>query len=215
MAKTDKLHALALEASAIQARFETAARNYIRTARPAVKMTDEVFWALVGRLVGEIAQFQKRHGGDAVKHACDELVRYECFNQVTTFGRPMLDESAEADITSKAWEKMALFARRYGELVAKLHHKLSDLPGLERGDDGFGDLCDSLPLAGAEVIKAIFNGDVANYEQLAAAVSLPGTGLKRPIPFILEGENYVRMMLDEALIFHLPSVARRGQKGGE
>jgi hypothetical protein len=92
-----------------------------------------------------------------------------------------------------AWSQMAQYCISLRELKRALSTKLWDLPGLERGDDGYGDLIDCLPLAGRKVIEGIFEDDIANYKQLAKAVSDHPLGDS----FFLYGEHYIDMGLEE------------------
>jgi len=102
-----------------------------------------------------------------------------------------------------AWELMCRFHNKYEEVKATLSKKMWEMKGLERGDDGYGDLIDSLPLAGRKVVESILNDDIANYKQLEKALN--DDPLKN---FILHGENYIEMKLEEALEKAFLSVVR-------
>lgn len=94
----------------------------------------------------------------------------------------------------EAWQLMARFLKRYEQLKSQLSKKCNDLPGLERGDDGYGDLMDSLPLAGRFVVTGLLEDDIANFKQLEKAIS------DHPLKdFILDGENYITMTLEDKL----------------
>lgn len=105
-----------------------------------------------------------------------------------------------------AWELTVRFLNKYVEIKRTLSKKCHDLRGLERGDDGYGDLMDSLPLAGQEIVDGLMNDDIATYKQLEEAFTLKNDQpLKK---FILHGENYIEMKLEKALQKAYLSVSR-------
>lgn len=79
---------------------------------------------------------------------------------------------------------------------------------LGRSDDGYGDLCDALPLAGKEFIERIVAQDILSDKQLEKGVTevLTGTFF---VGTVLHGENYFSMRLEEGL-FKWTRIAVRG-----
>jgi len=101
------------------------------------------------------------------------------------------------------WESMVRFLARYEQVKCALSKKLNEMPGLDRGDDGYGDLMDSLPLAGKAVFDGLMGDDIANFKQLEKALD------EHPLKdFILNGENYVCMTLGTAIEKAFLSAAR-------
>lgn len=149
-----------------------ATENLMRQAEP---MEDGSFWDL-------LASFAKRvQRDDSVESACHNLMVYEVYQQEDEAG---------------AWERVCSFFKRYCFLVRQLSEKCSDMPGLDRSDDGYGDLVDSLPLAGRKVCKGILEGKIVTYEDLSNAFD---GHTKKFKSFILDGENYIEMSLECAI----------------
>jgi hypothetical protein len=114
-----------------------------------------------------------------------------------------LDDDDQGATMHKCWKASVAFLNGYEKLKSSLSKLLWELPGLDRGEDGFGDLIDSLPLAGRAVLDGLFQEDIANFKQLEKA--LADNPLKE---FIINGENYITMRLTEALEKAFLSVAR-------
>lgn len=166
--------------------YKEAFRAEMRALKP---MTDEDFLATLDVFISCVvdAREHKRDVDNAVDHLRAGLV----------FGLNWGCEAPDcfADCSQPVrWELFARFVNRYEMLKNTLSKKLCELPGLERGDDGYGDFIDSLPLAGRAVQDGIFQDDIANYKQLEKA--LEDNPLK---DFILHGENYIEMALERAL----------------
>jgi rubrerythrin len=110
------------------------------------------------------------------------------------------------------------FAKTYENISARLYKPLFET--VERGDDGYGDLLDSLPLAGRAFHEKAATGYFGNEEALAEGVreglreavteSLRcswskteptdeqiAERLERAVSHIVNGENYNRMALSE------------------
>jgi hypothetical protein len=115
----------------------------------------------------------------------------------------MDDEQDKGKLMLACWEQSVRFRNHYEQLTGKLSKMLWEMPGLERGDDGYGDLIDSLPLAGRAVLDGLFREEIVSFKQLEKA--LADNPLK---DFILNGENYIQMKLTEALEQAYLSVAR-------
>lgn len=164
---------LAKEKTAADRAFGKAFRAHLRTFEP---LEISRFWEVVDQLQLHIGR-RLSYGG--VKDGAHNLICQEVY---------------QATDEMSAWGDMARFLARYEDIKTRLSIKMDRLPGLDRGDDGFGDLIDSLPLAGPEVFIAIMADDVANGKQLDKAV------IAHPLAkFILEGENYICMTFEKAL----------------
>jgi rubrerythrin len=104
---------------------------------------------------------------------------------------------------SRGEQKAALymrFAKTYELKASKLYKPLFEVVE-GRGDDGYGDLLDNLPLIGREVYEKALDGYYGNESALRDAVleSFKGTvkEAERLISYIFNGENYNQMSLNE------------------
>lgn len=184
----EDMRKLGVEYLCLVDKYETTVRNYIRAFYPLD--SEDEFWALLEKLRGTLQQRKLKDS----EHGCNEFVRSLCFDKTHAWPAcaNMNDkELAEAEIQS--WTTAARFLASYNRLVARLSKRLDQMPGLERGDDGFGDLCDSMPLAGREVADGILKEDIETYKQLEAAI--PEEWRK----FALFGENYIATYIMQAL----------------
>ena len=183
MTTTTEMRELGAAYAKINDTYHRKMLGYLGSFAPMEDM--DLFWKMVEMLQKCIRQAWQ---GDT-KRACDEFVRAACFNNYPREGT--YDHVA---VALQNWETVASFLARYEILKNRLYKVLFDFKGMDRyGDDGFGDLRDAMPLAGRKVVDAIFNGDVANYKQLEAAI--PEDWKK----FCLHGENYIHMHIEEAL----------------
>lgn len=105
----------------------------------------------------------------------------------------------------EALAKAVHFAVSYRRYCTALSNACNDVvEGWGRGDDSFGDLMDSLPLAGREVFERLRNGDffdededgddVVNLEELETAVRV---AVPKIVERILHGENYWATTLED------------------
>lgn len=149
-------------------------------------MTTEEFWQVIPSLAKRVLSDRD------IEPA---MHNFMCNNVYQSYGdcaEPFEDLSSPV-----AWELAVRFLNKYEEVKSTLHKKCYDLRGLERGDDGYGDLMDSLPLAGKDIVDGLMNDDIATYKQLQEAFTLKNDQpLKK---FILNGENYICMKLEEKL----------------
>lgn len=136
------------------------------------------------------------------------------------------DEVMRAAITGENGLDFAVFPgflAGYTKMKSAIYKGLDGIEDLGRGDDGFGDLCDSIPLAGVGVIRLCAkkghfksNEDMEDavraecVKYVTAWVKIPwrehgGENLSMNVEkiaakwakFILEGENYNRMKLED------------------
>lgn len=179
-----ELLTLASDFGKLKNTFETAVRRHVDDVAP---LADDQFWPLMEELRTMIGV-----PGTKADAVISEFVRAKLFSG-----------PRNGDMCA-TWDMLAAFASAYRKLSNRLGKACFEWPGMGRGDDAYGDLMDSLPLAGPQVIADIFAGNVATGLQLESR--LEGHLLER---FILCGENYINMSLVDALIDKLPSVARR------
>ena len=195
----DDLKSLGLSHLAAKERYGLAMRKYMHMVDP---MADEdLFWDLVDQLHTTIKKVLSYGAGRTPQGGCEEFVRSKLFDMSFPHN-------------NGTWDILCRFYKKYEAVKAKYSTLLWSLPGLERGGDGFGDLCDSLPLAGKTILKQVQDGDIANYKHLSKAVYdrfYPQGDLitappeekekqaKKGTNFILNGENYIGMSICDAL----------------
>jgi len=201
---SDTVISLARAKAAADKEYEKAFRAHLRSFKP---LDIDVFWQVLDRFQTEIINGEKagRDIESAVHNLTCSLVYRSSHGKAIT-GWP------EDQMT--AWESLARFLNRYEEVSLALSRKMSEMPNLDRSDDGYGDLMDSLPLAGKEIFTAIMEDDIANNKQLEAAFSAiprePGLEYTaHPLKeFVLEGENYVTSTFEKALLKSFVHVTR-------
>ena len=120
------------------------------------------------------------------------------------------EEAKKQPSEADKWQKLAVFCAMYADYVVKIGKAIRHMDGLDRGDDGFSDLCDSLPLAGKSIVEQLLSRTILTYKGLKD--EMPGTGnatgqLTTMSKFILEGENYCHTAFVDALAEYLPSIA--------
>jgi hypothetical protein len=162
----------------------------------ALKPLDtEAFWVVINSFRDNLVS-----GLAAGRRVESEVHNLMCSYIHGTYGQPSVDGWPEEKLAR--WENMVRFLVKYEEVRDTLSKKMYDMKGLEdRGGDGYGDLMDSMPLAGREVVDGVMNDDIANYKQLEKALA------EHPLKgFVLNGENYVRMTLEKVLKEQLPDI---------
>jgi len=170
--------------NAVNRGFKEMARSYIRSVN-ATEMDPDTFWSCLDYFANQIKS-RLKYSGDAVKDACHNTLLY-------------LRELNKPVDPIQAWGTAAKFFATYKKVSRELSQKCWELPGVEKGDDSFGDWIDALPLAGRVVVEGIFNDDIANYKQVGKAVKETTPKLEK---LIMDGENYVKMKFEEELIRH-------------
>lgn len=180
---------LAKEKAAADEVYGVAFRAHLRTFKP---MDTSLFWEVIEKFSENISARLKYGSGvkDGAHNLLCELV----------YGNAEEDQMA-------AWEDMARFLACYELVTHNLSIKMADMPNLDRGDDGYGDLVDSLPLAGQKIVNAITEDDIANSKQLDKALADHPLG-----KFILEGENYICMSFEKVLLKAFVSVSREQEE---
>lgn len=173
--------------------YEQAMRLHLRSFNP---LDLDQFW-------GAVADLAKNMEHRSVEMS---IHNWFCAFVYHSYGKHGVEGWPEDEMTS--WEHAARFLARYEQVKVALAKKMNAMPNLGRSDDGYGDLMDSLPLAGEEVCTAIMEDDIANNKQLEAAFE------DHPLKdFILHGENYVELKFMEKLRESFLSIADREPSG--
>lgn len=107
------------------------------------------------------------------------------------------------------WQRGCEFLHAYRGLVSTLHRRCGEMRGLDKGDDSYGDFCDSLPLAGRKIVEALLDEEQClwSYDRVQAELTADVHGGKLT-ELICEGENYFAMFLEDKLLYHFAAVAR-------
>ena len=177
---TKKLKKLAVRYAKLQRDYTRSTRTYVRDCEP---MDPDDFWPALEHFAKEI-QERKQYGGDAIKEAAHNTM-------IKLVNRLLTDEHLIQ------WLRCAKFLASYRYYANKLHLKCEDMPGVHKGDDSYGDWTDALPLAGRKVVEAILNDDLIKYSKVNTAIHYARPKLKK---LIQDGENYVRMTLEDQVI---------------
>jgi hypothetical protein len=102
-------------------------------------------------------------------------------------------------VISYSLEEAMRFAKRWTELRNRLYQPLFHVVA-GCSDDAYGDLLDSLPLAGQDVVEMAISGGYTSDRHFTQNVwdACRKRQLDELADFILEGENYIAMHLREA-----------------
>lgn len=150
------------------------------------------FWAILEYWKKEII-YLGRH--DVSKYACDELFRRCICDQL------------EVDGVKVTFDELMSFIENYEAVTSALHNHLFYIVE-GKGDDSYGDMCDSLPLIGREAVKQLLELEAGDdfeerYDNASVEKIIRANRGKHEekawYNFIWHGENYFRMFLgDEA-----------------
>jgi len=151
---------------------------------------DVIGFRILGHFRRHVEKFSinLRRGSLGVKHAAQETYRLVITD----------------DTDDYTWDEAFAFAKWYARLKGKISEAIANL--FEFEGDSFGDLCDSLPLAGEGVVQAAlathpksekprrdgFLDEEEIYKAVKAACS-PAMA-----KFITSGENYIGAALEQA-----------------
>ena len=153
-------------------------------------LTEERFWQLQPVLVADVWQFRFAYGRtNGVEHAAGEFFR-----------KPRIEDFRGLDgehVPAYSLEEATRFAKTWRELTRRLYQPLFDVVR-GRSDDAYGDLLDSLPLAGREVVNAALTRQFTTNTHFEDSVRFACRRRKELGPFILQGENYVATALFDA-----------------
>mgnify|MGYP007026198128 FL=1 len=167
--------------------YGTAFRDYF--TNQVTELPEDRFWELQAVLRGEVCTFRfgyKRTNG--VEQACREFFR-----------KPVADDFGR--YASYSLEEAISFAKSWQGWRGRLYQPLFDVVE-DRGDDAYGDLLDSLPLAGSDLVGNALAREFGNQQQLDAGVLEGCGGNEQLAKLILHGENYVAMALADAAQEH-------------
>jgi hypothetical protein len=164
---------------------------------------DALFWQFMDFYREECAErIGSRGEAEAPHYAADEL----CRQALTGEGGYTLDE-------------VAAFLVRWERLSSDIGNALDDAfpDGVGRTDDPFGDFCEALPMAGAEVVRKILAREYRLVEALeadvAVAVAKVGPDEASLADFICEGEGFHHMMIADALREKLACALAQDEEG--
>lgn len=178
-----ELRDLAIAYRASLANYAKAFRRHFHDS--VTVLTDDRFWALQPVFRSEVCKFRFNYGrSNGVEQAARELFRKPLAGDFDDSPTYTLDEAVQ-------------FAKTWPSIQNRLYRPLFDVVQ-DRGDDAYGDLLDSLPLAGREVVEKAIAGDFANERQFESAVLEGCAGDETLAKFILHGENYAAMALADA-----------------
>ena len=154
-----------------QARWNKQFRAFLEKQKP---LSAERFWELLPLFCNEIlGQYQLN-----LKNATYEFFR-----------KPVCDRQV-----SYTLDEAIRFVVTYRQMVDALYEPLFNVI-TNRGDDSYGDLLDAMPLAGRVVYEKCLNKYYGNNAAVDTAVADHRPKLAN---FILHGENYIRMTLQDA-----------------
>ena len=103
------------------------------------------------------------------------------------------------------WDQAAAFLAAYKEISKALYDKCFQMSGVAKGDDSYDDWTDALPLAGFVVVRGILEDELETYKHVSLAIQRMCPKLEDRIQ---EGENHIRMSLEEALIERFAHMGR-------
>ena len=137
------------------------------------------FWKMVDKLKELIVERMPTNSSLATDRAIDEFFRL-----------------AQTEATFYTFGEAVQFAKTWDELKSKLYDVLFNIV-TDKGDDGYGDLMDSLPLAGPLVYEQCVNKILKNNKDIIKSLGLAFKGDEKMVKFVFHGENYFRMRLEE------------------
>lgn len=176
--------------SKVRARFDQLVRDRINSF-DALDGDDlkEQFWPWLEKL-GQKVEYWIGGNFDPVKRAVDNVI-WDILN--------------DGNWSMESWDKCCRLVETYSSLVSKLSKHCWEMKGVDKGDDAYGDWTECLPLAGRKVIEGILEDDLATFKQVGAAITRHRPKL---VKLIQEGENYVRMVMDNVLEEYFTNVVR-------
>jgi len=155
-----------------------------------------------------------------VKLRTEILNRYSYGNAVKSGIHNLLCDCLNNNSNGLPFEKLMSFERGYNILMSHLYTVLNEVQ-FDKGDDGFGDLIDSLPLCGTVLMKQITCGAFGQGEEFC--IKSLQEAIKDNAPkaikdnasspswfhFIYEGENYISSVLRDTLSDRMVSYIRQ------
>jgi len=175
---SEKMKEVARECTTITKKYKHVVLECMQSVEP---MPASGFFPLVEQLCSNIQERMNYQGIDSVSSGVHNLY---C-------------KFAEGDFNTDAWLSFASFIKAYQRTKGTLSNRCFNMPGVGKGDDGYGDWIDSLPLSGKPIVEGILTKKLASYLDVEKAVEADHPKMKT---FIMDGENYVEMRLEEKLI---------------
>lgn len=144
------------------------------------------FWEIMEILRSDILDVDRYY---ASKYACDELFRRCVINQLVVGGTPV------------TFDELVSFIESWQAVTAALIETLFNVVN-NKSDDGYNDLCDSLPLIGRKGVTFLLSLDADNNDSDTVKMAIKNDrplGCEKGIwmNLIWEGENYWRMYLED------------------
>lgn len=158
-------------------------RQYIDNAP---KFQDGIRDPRFDKILSKYRELILLHSHNRSEKAAHELCRLACTGQ------------SDADWTL---EEIASFIKTWCLISDKIDEKITDLPNVNRGDDSYGDLLDSFPLVGEEIMVPVIKGVFKDFKDIEKAIK--DRHGKEIAKFVLNGENYNRMMLTDKLKYFI------------
>ena len=176
--------------------YHTQFRDYFQCQVQTLN-TDR-FWQLQSVFAYEV--YNSRFGYDrtnGVEQAAGEFFRKPSAGHFAAYGR--------RDVPVYTLDEAVRFARTWRHITNQLYQPLFDVVS-DRGDDAYGDLLDSLPLAGRDIVGRALRAGGRNSTGLSGNAQLEQAVTQACIEqdrcefaeLILHGENYISMHLAEA-----------------
>jgi hypothetical protein len=179
---TKKLKNMAARYNKVKQQFEFEVRAYIWGVTP---MDADEFWEHLESFTKELRR--------RFHYVNNDAFRSGAHNTIISLKQTDPDPLA-------GWHVAASFIAAYRHMGDTLSNICWKMPDVDKGEDGYGDWMDSLPLAGRAVFDGIMNGDFATYKQVTQAVKKHC--LKLDASLIMDGENYVKSKFEEELVKH-------------
>lgn len=196
---TDDPIPIAKHKAVIDQRYSTAVSKRIHSLGV---MDAEEFWAWVDGLRKDVQR--EKHPQLVIKRVLDHF----CWKVLHG-----------SQWSMPAWEKCATFVNKWREVRAKLHHDLFDMPGVEKGDDGYGDWVELLVMLGHDICLRLMAGEYPAYDDVRRAVyqqaneeGVKPARLEAYHDFIMNGEAHITHHLEESLKEYFTSAVRHTEE---
>lgn len=156
------------------------------TARDStLRLPVDRFWEIMDTFGSYILNTGKH---DIIKYACDELFR-QCITDTLVIGGVPV-----------TFDELVSFIENWQAVTAALHQTLFDIVS-DKGDDGYSDLCDNLPLIGRRGVAFLLGLDPNTNDNNTVIKAIKDGRPSGCVPsewlkLIWDGENYWRMFLE-------------------
>ena len=166
------------------------------TAREStLRLPVDRFWEIMETLRSSILDVDRF---DAYKYTCDKLFHLCIRGDLVVNGMPV------------TFDELVSFIENCQAVTAALHETLSDIV-TDKSDDGFSDLCDSLPLIGRQGVAFLLALDSPHVNKTIILEIKnhhpPGCSMDGWLKLIWNGENFWRMHLENEAKSLYPSLA--------